>query len=290
MSRRLGCVPLLALMVLNVPPASGAERATLISNVRFDELVGWCEDADAAKRSACSSYVLGVIDGRAVVDVEIGRRVLCYPDGADLSVVVETIVAELKDGFRSDISPEQRMAPAAIPVQSIAQKHYACPPAATRLELRPASYDPAGSLSEMKVPGTGESIYVADRSAADQRRRAFGAGRYGDGRTLCQRDAHIRGSAPAAHMERDECRPAAGHPGGWRACVGADHPGAADRAGGLDHRPLHARGGRGARAHHRCGARVTHRRAVRRIQGFGTSFDCVRSHSSYSGRAASERG
>ena len=161
MARRLGCVPLLALMVLQVPPASGAERATLISNVRFDELVGWCEDADAAKRSACSSYVLGVIDGRAVVDVEIGRRVLCYPDGTDLSVVVETIVAELKDGFRSDISPEQRMAPAAIPVQSIAQKHYACPPATTRLELRPASYDPAGSLSEMKVPGTGESIYVA---------------------------------------------------------------------------------------------------------------------------------
>ena len=99
MARRLGCVPLLALMVLQVPPASGAERATLISNVRFDELVGWCEDADAAKRSACSSYVLGVLDGRAVVDVEIGRRVLCYPDGTDLSAVVETIVAELKDGF-----------------------------------------------------------------------------------------------------------------------------------------------------------------------------------------------
>jgi hypothetical protein len=146
-----------------VAATAAAEAQMLISPQRFENLVELCGSDDDAKGAACTSYIIGVLDGRALSDIETGQRTLCYPEGStDIGAIVETIVTKLHDeNLRADLDPDLRTAPASVPVSVIASENFRCPNAAARLELRGARYETGVGLTEMTVPRTNDKVYVA---------------------------------------------------------------------------------------------------------------------------------
>jgi Rap1a immunity proteins len=200
--------------VLSTSRSWGAEPNVLISDVRFDQLVGWCEDSDVGKRAICFGYMTGLIDGRSYADMEFGQRVLCYKDDVTFAAADENVIAQLKNNFHSKATEGLRSVRASVPVLGIARDNFPCPTtAAAKHEFRPASYDPSNGMEEMTSPQSGGKIYVTSTSLLTDEDIAAAQAATGPDGPPRSSAPHQDGRASVPHLELPECRSTVGDTG-----------------------------------------------------------------------------